>query len=692
MRNDRLVRLDRKVAPARTGIVLLCLLAPLLLAAAPPSQPGPWWAEYFPNRTLSGAPALTRFDQVINFDWGTGSPGPGLPADNFSVRWTRAEWFDSGTYRFSARSDDGFRLWVGDMLVIDAWYDQQAGWITRDLYLNRGTYAIRVEYYEHEGGALVYLTWERITGGQGWRAEYFDNQNLQGSPVLVRTDAAIDFAWGTGSPDPALPADHFSVRWSRTLGFTAGTYRFLTSTDDGVRLWVDGQLVVDAWYTQKLPNTHWGDLTLSEGLHQITVEYFEQGGEAHAHVWWKRLDDFTGWKGEYFDNPNLVGGPALVRDDAEINFDWGTAPPVSWMPDDNFSARWSRTMTFTPGYYRLSVQADDGVRVWLDDALIIDQWREMDNELHYVDGAYLSGPHRLRVEYFEKTGNARIHFWISPATGVSLQPTPVPTATPAPPPQGPWQAEYFANATLSGDPVLVRQDAAIDFDWWLGAPDPALPDDHFSVRWQATLNFPAGLYRFTTHTDDGVRLLVDGRAVIESWHPMRGYRAALVDLTAGPHTIVMEYFERTEAALARLRWTRIGPPVTAASAPSGAPGPWQAEYFANPSLEGTPRLTRTDERLDFNWGFGSPDPTLPSDDFSVRWTTRQRFPAGRYTFTTYSDDGVRLYVDGQQVLDSWRPMRGYRSVTLDLDAGEHTIVLEYFEQKGIALVRLNWHR
>ena len=254
------------------------------------------------------------------------------------------------------------------------------------------------------------------------------------------------------------------------------------------------------------------------------------------------------------------------------------------------------------------------------------------------------------------------------------------------------QAEYFANATLSGDPVLVRQDAAIDFDWWLGAPDPALPDDYFSVRWRATLNFPAGLYRFTTQTDDGVRLLVDGRAVIESWHPMRGYRAALVDLTAGPHTIVMEYFERTEAALARLRWTRIGPPVAAASAPSGAPGPWQAEYFANPSLEGAPRLTRTDERLDFNWGFGSPDPALPSDDFSVRWTTRQRFPAGRYTFTTYSDDGVRLYVDGQRVLDSWRPMRGYRSVTLDLDAGEHTIVLEYFEQKGIALVRLSWHR
>jgi hypothetical protein len=608
-----------------------------------------------------------------------------VPADGFSVRWTRDEWFDNGTYRFSARSDDGLRVWVGDVLVIDAWYDQQAGWITRDLYVSRGTHAVRVEYYEHGGGAQVYLGWERISGGQGWRAEYFDNQDLAGSPLLIRTDAAIDFAWGSGSPDPALPADHFSARWTHTLGFTPGTYRFFTSTDDGVRLWVDGQLVVDAWYTQKLPNTHSGDLTLGEGLHQITVEYFEQGGEAHAHVWWQRLNGFVGWQGEYFDNRDLVGGPALVRDDAEINFDWGTAPPVAWMPDDNFAVRWTRELTFQPGYYRLSVRADDGVRVWLDDALVIDEWQEMDNELHYVDGIYLTGSHRLKVEYFEQNGHARVHFWIGLASDVP--PAPAPVA------QGPWQASYFANLTLRGEPALVRQDAAIDFNWGLGAPDPALPVDNWSVRWQATLDFAAGRYRFTTHSDDGVRLQVDGVTVIESWQPMRGYRSALVDLTAGSHTLVMEYFERTGAALARLSWTRVGSAPAAPPAPpsAGAPGPWQAEYFG-PDLAGEPLLTQTQPELNFNWGFGAPAPGVPQDNFAIRWTTRQSFEPGYYTFTTYSDDGVRLYVDGRRVIDSWRPMRGFRSATLYLAAGEHTVVLEYFEQRGIALVRLNWRR
>ncbi len=177
---------------------------------------------------------------------------------------------------------------------------------------------------------------------------------------------------------------------------------------------------------------------------------------------------------------------------------------------------------------------------------------------------------------------------------------------------------------------------------------------------------------------------------------MRGYRSALVDLSAGPHTLLLEYFENTQAALARLSWTRVGATssdVASSAAPaSGAPGPWQAEYFDNPDLAGEPLLTRTHQELDFNWNYGSPAPGMPQDDFSIRWTTRRSFEAGRYTFTTYSDDGVYLYVDGRRVISSWKPMHGYRSISLDLAAGQHTIVLEYLERGGVALVRLNWGR
>lgn len=417
-------RRTKNVVRSACLLAVLVLLAGFLLPAAVSAQEGRWEATFYANTSLSGAPVLIRTDQRIDFDWGGGAPAAGVQADNFSVRWSRSEWFDSGTYRFWARADDGFRLWVGDMLIVDAWHDQQGGWLTRDIFISAGVYQMRAEYYEHTGGALVTMSWERLAGGPGWQAQYFDNIGLTGEPVLRRTDLAIDFDWRYGSPDAAVPANSFSVRWSYSLGFAAGTYRFFTSTDDGVRLWVDDQLLVDAWINQALPNTHTGDIFLGQGLHHIVVEYYENGGQASAHMWWERAGDiYSGWKGEYFGNRDLVGGPALVRDDADISFDWYTGSPASWIPADNFSARWTRQINFDPGYYRFSVRSDDGVRVWLDNGLVIDKWHVMDNELHYVDGIYLTGLHGIKVEYFEESGLARTQFWISPS-GAPSEPIP----------------------------------------------------------------------------------------------------------------------------------------------------------------------------------------------------------------------------------------------------------------------------
>ncbi len=160
-------------------------------------------------------------------------------------------------------------------------------------------------------------------------------------------------------------------------------------------------------------------MELSAGSHQIVVEYYEDRGQAGIRVWWQQLGGTTppvtnGWQGEYYGNVGLEGNPLLVRDDSEINFDWGAGAPASWLPSDNFSVRWSRQTDFAAGYYNLSVRSDDGVRVWVNNQLLIDQWREMANELHTADGVYLSGTNQLTVEYYERSGFARVHFWVSP--------------------------------------------------------------------------------------------------------------------------------------------------------------------------------------------------------------------------------------------------------------------------------------
>lgn len=121
-------------------------------------------------------------------------------------------------------------------------------------------------------------------------------------------------------------------------------------------------------------------------------------------------------------------------------------------------------------------------------------------------------------------------------------------------PPGQWLAEYFPNTKLSGTAVLTRCEAGpIDYYWMTDSPDPRLPVDAFSARWTASLQFHPGTARFTTYTDDGVRLFVDGKRVINNWarHGITEDTAQL-PLSAGTHTVRMEYYEAGGEGLAQL--------------------------------------------------------------------------------------------------------------------------------------------
>jgi hypothetical protein len=118
-------------------------------------------AEYFNNKSLSGTPAVTRVDQTVNFNWGTGSPADGVHDDNFSARWTgQIVAPKSETYTFRTSSDDGIRVWIAGQLVIDNWTDH--GWTdnTKHVALTAGqSYDIKIEYYESGNTALAMLRW-----------------------------------------------------------------------------------------------------------------------------------------------------------------------------------------------------------------------------------------------------------------------------------------------------------------------------------------------------------------------------------------------------------------------------------------------------------------------------------------------------------------------------------------------------
>ena len=122
--------------------------------------------------------------------------------------------------------------------------------------------------------------------GDGLYGEYFDNVDFSGL-ALVRTDSRVAFNFGNGSPDLAIDDDTFSIRWTGEIEtLYSETYTFETQSDDGIRLWVDDQLIIDNW-TDHAATTDTGTIDLEAGqLYSIRMEYYENAGSAVAELRW----------------------------------------------------------------------------------------------------------------------------------------------------------------------------------------------------------------------------------------------------------------------------------------------------------------------------------------------------------------------------------------------------------------------
>jgi hypothetical protein len=252
--------------------------------------------EYFAGRGLKKL-MLVRNDPQVAYDWGETSPHPALTpwGREFSVRWTGRLRADRGdTYQIVTNTDDGARVWLDGKLIIDRWFDQPGGDNSVEVKLDAGrAYDLRVEYYNGTGRAAATLAWsspnlarQAIAHGNlllpdgagaiaeapsriavpttsadsgpafdrvlqsdrtGLRGEYFEDRDLQ-ELRFVRIDPAIDFNFHSENPpDPTSPAEG-SVRWTGMIeARQSEDYRFHVEVHRRVRLWVDGQLIIDQW-------------------------------------------------------------------------------------------------------------------------------------------------------------------------------------------------------------------------------------------------------------------------------------------------------------------------------------------------------------------------------------------------------------------------------------------------------------
>ncbi|WP_396271077.1 DUF6701 domain-containing protein [Ideonella sp.] len=151
--------------------------------------------SYYNTTNLTGAVALSRRDGPVDFDWGSGSPGVGVNADNFSVRWTGNVLVPySGWYTFQTQSDDGVRLWVNGQQLINNWtLPGPTDDTSNAVYLKAGTrYPIEMNFYEESGGATARLRWKRPLDAAFTAIPYGDGtQGLYPDTVPVVPDAGV---------------------------------------------------------------------------------------------------------------------------------------------------------------------------------------------------------------------------------------------------------------------------------------------------------------------------------------------------------------------------------------------------------------------------------------------------------------------------------------------------------------------
>ena len=554
-----------------------------------PAPTDHWRAEYYTNEALMGLPAVVAREDVVNHTWGYGSPA-GIPADYFSARWVRRIYFEEGKYGFRLEADDGVRLWVGGMLIIDRWSGGLRVDTAPQKGIPAGEHEVVLEYFELEGYAKVDLSWQKVYIAPTlapeplithWRGEYYNNTGLQGQPSLITNETSINFDWGEGSPHAVINRDRFSARYTRRVTFPRADYRLTVFVDDGVRVWVDGRLVIDAWQPG-IRRAYTADVRL-DGAHDLRIEYLEDGGAAALSFSWEALRQPVTtstvpptsaaqptptpsstatvvpgnvWIGEYFGNMELQGTALLIREEPQLAFEWGEGAPAPQLPADRFSARFTRRVSLAPGNYRIGLVADDGGRVYVDGRLIIDEWRS-GTRRHVIADLPLGGEHLLRVEFFENGGDAALYFGLELLGGPTpQQPTPSPTATPTrtPDPADMWKGEYYGNAGLEGQPQFVRYEMDVAFDWREGSPDRRLDADRFSARYTRAVTLPKGIYRLHLVVDDGARIYVDGALVVDEWRTAIRRHVIHEMPLDGQHSFRVEYFENKGGAALFFAW------------------------------------------------------------------------------------------------------------------------------------------
>jgi hypothetical protein len=460
--------------------------------------------------------------------------------------------------------------------------------------------------------------------GQGLKGEYFKGTGLSGNPVLTRIEN-INFNWGANAPDPLVGVDTFSVRWTGGITPTqSGLYKFATRTDDGVRVYVNDELVINNWGDHSATWNYSQQVELEAGVtYAITAEFYENGGDAVMELYWsgpgfaqqiigasflspEKVYQYKARKPDPADGATGVGMPLMMWTPGETalwhNVYFGTTPDLG---PEQFQGQQMYTMF----YYMLPVEPGTTC-YWRIDEVEID--------------------------------------------GTTIYPGPV------------WS---FTMATTNAFNPLPRDgDRWIDPNVtlnWSGGQDASSHDVYLGTSRDAVANRDAAVHKSTE--------------IVASYY---------AGILPADTTYFWAIDETTDAGdkYSGAVWS-----FTTMGAGGGAKG----EYFNGTTPVGLPQLSRIDPAIDFMWGTDGPGTPIGTDNFSARWTADLEIAVtDTYTFVATSDDGVRVWLDDTLIIDNWTDHSATddRSLPLKLTGGStHSLRMEYYDATGSATAQLAWY-
>lgn len=624
------------------------------------------------------------------------------------------------------------------------------------------------------------------SSGDGLNASYYNNTSLSGAPVKQNVVTNVNFDWVGGSPDAVVSVNNFSARWTGFIKTPSGSgdYTFYTKSDDGIRVVVNGNQIIDRWVTQNAYNEFSGTINLSgDTVYPITVEYYDGWGNASAQLRWSGpglVKDLVPQANLYTVDPGSSpapsGQPSPSPSVMSNNIMWGSwvgsgvnifgkqgdfektvgqkikvrhiyysnvsnesltpqypdvqtdpakfaqylqAEPLR--PGEILLLSWATDDVTHPETKDIDKVADGTADLYIDP--FIDQWASVlasqSNEIWLnpywevnacfgwnnwwctpqqgavpFKTAYQRVVNKFRAEFAER-GKTNVKYVWNVVSGGNIA------------------ASYPGDAhvdisSIDGYPAKQSVLQPIYNNVKAAAPSKPVVIQETSQKYSSgndLTDMPAFFNNLPAWAPDLLALVWFDEPGGPVWESIIGkpvsYRQAFCDALANNGYQTLGVPSDSTCAGPSPTPSPIPsstPQPSASASPSPTPPPGGAGltgfYFSDKNLTNQV-LTKVDPMINFQWGSGKADQSLPgADNFSVRWTGQVSAPTtGSYTFYTKSDDGIRLWVNNNLIIDRWDAHNKYSeqiSTPITLTAGNNPIKIEYYDGWGEAVIEMRW--